>query len=443
MRSLVCLVALTACSSPSAGTSRADGSSPGGDTVDGAVPGGDAGAIGHETPLATSQLCKLLSARNNVDPTANDVQHRANVFGADLGIPVAHDDRVYLFFGDTIGFKGIWGFGESHPDMVGYGAGAATATALATQPNLLCDNLAIETLAPSASQGPHADPSVVADFAAGAMAAPAGHQLGEYIRNPSGGGATTFPFLPGDFEVPSGAFSYGDSIYVFYTTVVGRNDITMSGSYLARWQQPAPGKAPNYQILYAVDERFDGSGPLGGNFINIAAEVSGDYVYLFGTGKYRASGVHVARKRLDALATPGGFEDLGEAIAIPGYGETSVHYFPALGRWMLLAEQSLPTSNRIVAHFAADPAGPWTTGVTVADMGDPAFTAAYCCATDDNCSGQQFFNCDKTGFYGTYLMPSVTVAPGSGATPTTFTATYTMSSFSPYNVALFQTTFTE
>ena len=44
------------------------------------------------------------------------------------------------------------------------------------------------------------------------------------------------------------------------------------------------------------------------------------------------------------------------------------------------------------------------------------------------------FDCDRTGFYGTYLLPSV--IPSGGA----FTITYTMSSFSPYNVALFQTT---
>jgi hypothetical protein len=45
--------------------------------------------------------------------------------------------------------------------------------------------------------------------------------------------------------------------------------------------------------------------------------------------------------------------------------------------------------------------------------------------------------CSQTGFYGTYLVPSV-IKHGSDVT-----ITYTMSSFSPYNVALFQTTFSQ
>jgi Domain of unknown function (DUF4185) len=387
--------------------------------------------------LATSsELCKLLSNRNTSDPTPNDVQHRANVLGADLGIPVEYGDQLFLFFGDTIGFAGIWGGGESHPDAVGHGADPASA--IAAQPNLLCSDLQIATLAPAQSIGPQVDPSVEADFAGAAMTAPAGSTLGDFIHDPAGStSGTMFQNLPGDFEVPSGAFSAGDSIYVFYTTVVTPNDLEMKASYLAQWKQPTAGGPPDYQILYPVDERFDGSGALHGDFINIAAEVSGDYVYLFGTGAYRASGVHLARKRLDALATPGDFEDLGMIITTPGYGETSVRYFPEVDRWMLLAEESLPASNRIVAYFAQHPEGPWSAPVTVHDMADPAFAAKYCCTTDDNCAGQQMFNCDRTGFYGTYLLPTVML--GGDA----FTVTYTMSSFSPYNVALFQTTFSE
>ena len=381
----------------------------------------DAAEPGPLTVVASSQLCKLLSARNVTDPTPNDVQHRANVLGADLGIPVAFGDTLYLLFGDTIGFAGIWPPDESHPDAIGYAPSA--------EPSALCDRLAIATLATTS------DPSVAADFAAGAMAAPAGHALGEFIRNPAGGGGALFPFLPGDFEVPSGAFAAGDSIYAFYTTVVSRADPTMQASYLARWPRPAPGAAPGYQILYAVDERFDDAGPLHGNFINIAAEVAGDYVYLFGTGAYRASAIHVARKRLDALATPGGFEELGEIVSEPGFGETSVRYYPALGRWLLLAEELLPGSNRIVAHTARAPEGPWGPAMPVLDMADPAFRAQFCCAVTDDCRGAQFLNCDQTGFYGSYLLPAVTTAGDA------FTVTYTLSSFSPYNVALFQTTF--
>ena len=380
---------------------------------------------------STRQLCKLLSNRNTSDPTANDVQHRANVLGADLGIPVVHGTTFYLLFGDTIGYAGIWG-NESHPDAVGYGT--ATSAAILADPSLLCSGLRVLTLPPESSIGPTVDPTVVADFAGVAMTAPAGHDIGEYIKNPAGG---TFTNLPGDFEVPSGAFVHDGSIYVYYTTVVGPTDITMKGSYLARWAAPSTATIPAYDIFYAVDQRFDAMGPLGGHFINIAAAAHGEYVYLFGTGEFRASPVHLARQRLDALATHA-IERVGDGpiIDTPGHGETSVQYFAAVDRWMFLAEELTASSNRIVARFADRPEGPWSDAIVVHDMADPGFLATYCCAQIDDCQGEQFFHCDRTGFYGAYLLPDVRVHADG-----TFTATYTLSSFDPYNVALFSATF--
>ena len=84
------------------------------------------------------------------------------MLGADLGIPVDHDGTLYIFFGDTIGFAGIWG-NESHPDSVGYGLDSAAA--IAANPALLCSRLAIVSLAASASVGPTVDSSVLRDFA--------------------------------------------------------------------------------------------------------------------------------------------------------------------------------------------------------------------------------------------------------------------------------------
>jgi hypothetical protein len=386
--------------------------------------------------FASQELCKLLANRNSSDPTPNDVQHRSNMLGADLGIPVVVANTVYLFFGDTLGFEGIWGWGQpgdSHPDAVGYGTDSADM--IATNPELLCSDMRIISLPASQSVGPSLDPSIVADFAGAAMIAPPGDQLDTYIHYPAGDGNVSFPNLPGEFEVPSGGFAYDGSIYVFYTTVNSPSDLTMEASYLATWSQPSAGAMPVYQILYPVDERFDGNGALGGNFINISAEVSGDYVYLFGTGAFRASGIAIARKRLDSLATPGGFEQLGWVTGTPGYGETSVRYYPEIGQWMLLAQQTAGFSYQVTAYFATSPEGPWSGPTTLLDSQDGTFRATYCCTTDDNCDGVQMFDCDRTAFYATYLMPRL------NRTQNSFTVTYTMSSFAPYNVALFQTTF--
>ena len=434
------LVLLAACGSPHTASDapRADDTSPSSPDAPRGTP-----QLG-----ASSELCKLLNNRNVSDPTANDVQHRANLLGADLGISVDNAGAFYIFFGDSIGYAGIWGNGESHPDAVGYTADP-TAMVLA-DPQRLCTGLRIDTLPAASSIGPTVDPSVQADFAAGSMTAPAGHMLDEYIHNPAGPANPHFANLPGDFEVPSGAFAVGGAIYIFYTTVVSTNDVTMKGSYLARWAAPSPTSAPAYDVLYAIDERFDASGPLHGDFVNIAAEVRDPYVYLFGTGAYRASPVHLARKLLSSLDTPGGFELYDAASntwvapsqsAAPlfgpaGFGETSVRYLPGVDRWMFLAEESLPTSNRIVARFADAPEGPWSDDITIHDMADAAFTAHYCCAVDNQCAGEQFMNCDRTGFYGSYLLPGVQ-AHGDGS----FTVAYTLSSFDPYDVALFTTTF--
>nr|HEX4315574.1 DUF4185 domain-containing protein [Kofleriaceae bacterium] len=397
------------------------------------------GRVDSPAPLATPQLtslaqqCKLLDARFGGDPTANDVQHRANMFGADLGITVAAPDALYIFFGDTIGFAGIWGDGQSHPDAVGRAASA----------DALCSALDIVTLTPQQSIGPTVDATVAADFAGGAMTPPAGHALSEFIHNPSGGGGTTFANLPGDFEVPSGAFAANGAIYVFYTTVRSPTDTTMVGSYLARWDAPATSAIPSYQIVEALG--------LGGDFINVAAATDSTYVYLFGTGTFRASPVSLARKRLDALDTPGGYERFDAAtgawtaaqtgaapiIATAGYGETSVRYVPGLDAWMFLAEELTPTANRVVARFARVPEGPWSDPVVVADMADAGWRAGACCAVDDDCQGTQFLDCDRTGFYGAYLLPEVDADLASH----TLTAAFTLSSFAPYGVALYRATF--
>jgi hypothetical protein len=402
------------------------------------------------TLTSTSEVCKLISNTSQSDPTPNQTQTRANLLGADLGIPVDSAGTLYLFFGDSWGYKGIWQPGQSFPDAVGY-ALDSTSVVTAT-PDLLCSDLRFLTLSPGSSVGPTIDSSVVADFAAGAMTAPSGDALSNYVHNPSGGGGTTFPNLPGTDEVPSGGFASGGSIYIFYTTVNSTTDLTMVASYLATWSAPVTGGVPNYQILYHVDERVDNASPMHGDFVNVAAATANGYVYLFGTGAYRASPVHLARKSLSTLATAGGFElyDVASGtwggtsegapiIDVPGYGETSVRYFASINRWMFLAEELYSGRNQIVARFADQPEGPWSNDVVVDDMADPVFLATYCCGSS-GCAGQQLFaGCGTSNggaFYGSYLLPDLIVNPDGG-----FTVSYTMSTWNPYNVALMQATF--
>lgn len=409
-----------------------------------------AGATVRPTPKfrALGERCKLINGKALDDPTPNDTHFRANLRGTDLGIPVAHDGSLYFFFGDTAGLRGIWPFGpESLPDAVGV---ISHAAAKAT-PSALCTDLRFLVGSAAASVGRAADPRIQRDFAAGSMTPPPGHSLAEYIHNPAGPrGANAFPHLPGDFEVPSGAFSYGGSIYVFYTTVDSPSVVEMKGSYLARWTSPSPSGSPAYQILYGVDQRFDGSGALRGDFINIASVVAGDYVYLFGSGKYRASTVHLARKKLATLSTAGGFERFDAAtktwraandatakpiITTPAVGELSVQYFPNLGRWAMTTQEFTAGKNQIVARFADTPEGPWSPAQAIASLADPAFRSKYCCIGDE-CAGERLFHCDRAGFYAPYMLPDAELRKDAS-----FTIDFVMSTWDPYNVALMSASF--
>ncbi len=220
----------------------------------------------------------------------------------------------------------------------------------------------------------------------------------------------------------------------------------MKASYVAKWSSPSTQAPPDFTILYKLDETFDANGPLYGDFVNVATEVAGSYVYFFGTGAYRKSPVRLARKSLATLDTPGGVELFdatthtwgttrgAPVIAAPGYGETSVRYFPAIDRWMFLAED-LFGKNQIVARFADTPEGPWTDPpIVLHDMALLGQTP-YCCG--QTCGGaQQIIHCGSAGFYGSYLLPDLQQhADGS------FTVDYTMSTWNPYNVVLMQATF--
>lgn len=394
------------------------------------------------TPVFKSlvERCKLISNRNIDDPTPNDTHHRANLRGTDLGIPVHHGTDLFVFFGDSAGAQVIWPLGvESLPDAVGYSE--VPYSDVAADPSQLCTSLRF--LLTGGKSG-----SVQGDFAGASMQPPSGHAIGEYIHNPAGPhGQSMFPTLPGDFEVPSGAFSYGGSIYVFYT-IINQNPFEMRGSYLAKWDNPSTGGKPDYHVLYHVDERFDANGPMRGDFVNIAALVVGEHVYMYGTGQYRASPVHLARKLLSNLETEGGFESYDAAsgtwvaanapaepiVALPNMGELSVQYYPSIGRYVML-DQEINLGNRIAARFAEKPEGPWSDGVTVATMSDPLFALKYCCVNED-CLGERLFNCDRAGFYGTYMLPDLSLNPDGS-----FAITFFMSTWDPYNVALMTATF--
>lgn len=435
------VVAILAALLASAACSSGDG-----DTASGATS--ELNGVSAPTFESLGLRCKLINDNGLDDPTMNAAQYRANVRGTDLGIPVAHGDNLYFFFGDTSGSQGVWPLGaESLPDAVGY----ASLADVRNSPETLCSNLRFIVGPTASSVGHSIDERIQGDFSFAWMHPPPGADISSYIHNPVGPpGKNAFPNAPGDFEVPSGAFSYNGSIYLFYTTVDSPSNIEMKASYLARWAAPSPTTNPEYDILYSVDERFDDQGPLGGDFINIAPLVSGNYVYLYGTGKYRESAIALARKPLAKLSSPGGFERYdaktkswrypartGDPIVnSTGAGELSVRFFPAIHRFVMMNQEFQGGENVITVRFASKPEGPWTDGTRIASMSQPEFWSKFCCA-DNDCSGDRIMNCDRAGYYATYMLPDVTKRDGK------FSIDFLVSTWDPYNVALMTATFDE
>src|SRR5690606_21033721 len=141
----------------------------------------------------------------------------------------------------------------------------------------------------------------------GYLGAPPGESIRDYIDRPVPAFETADSSFAGSFEVPSGAISHAGQTYIFWSTRSGTGDIEpMRLSFLARWE--TPGRSPLfYQILHRIDD-LEWGRPLGGHFLQIAPVIRDGYLYLFGTGHYRQDGVHLARKRADDIALPGGFE---------------------------------------------------------------------------------------------------------------------------------------
>ena len=167
---------------------------------------------------------------------------------------------------------------------------------------------------------------------------------------------------------------------------------------------------------------------------------------MFGTGDFRDSPVYLARKQLAQLELATGYEvydaESGQWLAAPAtqakpviadakFGETSLRYFSEIDAWMLLAQ----ADHQIVARFAEQPEGPWSEEIVLHDNTDLGFLAQYCCFPEGTCGGERLFNCSKASFYGTFLLPDVIVDSGG------FTVSYTMSTWDPYNVALFSARF--
>lgn len=400
-----------------------------------------------------SLACKLVSDTGLDDPTANQTHTRFNLRGTDLGISIAVGDRLLVLFGDTVGYRVIWDFGED-PDAVA----TIDAAAVRADPSALCDGLTFLVTPDVPSVAAGVDPAIERDFAGATMTPPDGQTVGDYIAQPAG----PFDFMPGTFEVPTGALADGDDVWIFYAGLVDPvPGYHATRNYLARWDDPNAATLPAYRIVRPIDDLAGGA--LGGHFIQVAPVGHDDDVWLFGTGEYRRSGVYVAR--IDRAALEGGMgtelydptqtmwrdadalDAATKAAIVPvfetdGVGELSVQWLDDPGLLVALYQRELHDAqgnlvdNRVVLRTAPAPEGPWSEAVTIVDMADPRFAAAHCCAAV--CEGEQILHCGVAGLYGAYLLPVGAAIVGDDGS-LELELPFLVSTWDPYNVVLMRT----
>ncbi len=445
-----------ACAPPPAGETR---TAPTATDSGGAVPSGtdhtgapvtavdDTGAVTVPAPgpfaatLAHLRFgCELINGDTVDRPSANDTHHRFNLLGTDLGVPVVAGSEVFLFFGDTVGYRQIWTWGED-PDSVAH----LPLAALEADPSAVCRDLEVLVTPDVPSVAAGVDPSIRRDFAGAAMVAPLGTSVTDFVGDPAG----PFPWMPGTFEVPTGGLYQDGRIWLFYAGLVDFGPpIRPTSSYLVRWDPQS--SVPTYEIVRPVDALRGGA--MGGGFVQVAPVRWGPDLYLFGTGDFRRSGVTLARLPATELATGAGtsFWDgtsFGSDPAVPpvfetdGVGELSVVARESDGLVLALYQRELKNAdgwlieNRILLRAAPHPTGPWSEPLTVIDMADPGFQAAHCC-TGATCPGERILHCDRAGLYGAYLLPALRVERAADGS-IHVEAPFLVSTWDPYNVVTF------
>ena len=245
------------------------------------------------------------------------------------------------------------------------------------------------------------------------------------------------------FEVPTGAISIDGVIHAVYTTDHTPAK-TMGRSLLAASRDDGV----TFNRIYELSSD---------KFINVSFLRRGDWIYLFGSGDYRESSVHLARVEpgriadREALRFYAGSDEMGrprwveaEAEAVPIFrhdvvGELSAGFLGPLGRYVLLYNSRGP--HGIVLRSSATPWGPWSDPVLIFD---PRRDGAYGAflhlprspshPEDDGLSEPE--NAATRGDpYGPYLMGRYTEAIADGRCR----IYYTMSTWNPYQVVVMRT----
>ncbi|HYK42916.1 MAG TPA: DUF4185 domain-containing protein [Thermoanaerobaculia bacterium] len=365
----------------------------------------------------SERICQL-TGKSDPEPGRAHLNDTTNwgVFGTDLGINFPHGGAHYFFFGD----EGI-----------------------------------------DASDGATADADPMF-FTTDGKAEPSGfhlHPIGQSGTNVFRRLAVNgFPDL-GNFEVPTGGFSWNNLIYLFISR------LRMKASFLVKAADPHNA----FDQVYAVDTDPVGApergvpeppNPTPSKFINVSPWVirnsdwfpdvpspTGQGLLIYGSGWYRMSGVFLAWAPLTPGADPPdpsawkyfdpgprtwsnpGDRAFAKPFAGPDFvGEFSVSWIPALRRWVML-------TGGVRGFIARTPTGPWfeLSAPVWEPVRDGALKKYVHVPGQDNLADRDAFKDEQGGSYGPYMVTRFTKW-----NPWTRRATlyYVMSTHVPYQVQL-------
>jgi hypothetical protein len=427
-------------------------------------------------PMVTTSdwkpLCGLVPAasavnRNGVLQPGNNLPIQANLRGTDLGITQYVGDYRNIYFGDTIGNKGIWPFAYD-PDSIGVVSGFAKNRDVYR----LCSETKMVRTAPPGI-GASIDPHIQGDFAGPYVDAFINSSDGKPLicgireaRRPDG--SYLFPNIPGSFEVPTGAFELGAEVYTYYTSATHHSapqcDNPTSEPTSAFLTARSKSDPLALHVKYPMD-RLDSF--TGGHVVNVSPVVKDDYVYGFYTNKYRNSSIYLFRHPTSKIDDPMGVQFYdgatgifrssswwllrgeplipfagagGSAPGALGAGELSVRYLAALDLWLMVyveydwgtdgRGEPIRVSRGLHTRVAKSPTGPWS-APQVTDMAAfRAQNAAWIAPPSDrNGPGD---------FYAPYLLPEPTYVAKQGDYQIGIGVL--MSTWNPYDVVAFELT---
>ena len=255
------------------------------------------------------------------------------------------------------------------------------------------------------------------------------------------------PKVPGisqkEFEIPGGGVSVAGTMYVVFTTDHTRKKV-MGRSVLAA----SADDGQSFTALYDLSRD---------KFINVSICPAEGWLYIYGSGEYRASSVCLARVR------PGDIQDRSKLEYFTGkgpegasswagqetnainlfhhdvVGEFSVTYLEPVKRYVMLYNHNVGQPRGIIMRSAASPSGPWSEGVVIFEpwrdegFGHFMHISAKFKGHSDSIGDPK--RDDTWGAeYGPYVMGRFTTGTGGQCR-----IYYTLSTWNPYQVVVMRT----